>query len=710
MKLFFKISIAIILILIIAVVGFAVVFNPNDYKDDIITLVKEKTGRELSVPGDISLSLFPWIGIDLGKIEISNAKGFGKQPFARMDHLQVRVKLWPLLKQQLEADTIVIEGLKLNLAKNRQGISNWDDLAQAPTKTTAPAKTTKQEPAKPSAQKQGPQNIIGAIALNGLKIENAHFIWDDQQTRQKIIVSDVQLNIGELKANTKIPFSTSFYLKEKSLNTKINFNSALTFSADLKQFSFYDTQLNSDIKLAALKPRLSTQINSDLMQLDLEKQTFNTKSLNLSEGDIKLQMQLSVKQLLKTPYLNGQVTIQTFNPRVLAKRFSIPLPDSADKNVLTKLSAQLGIKGTLSKLGLPKVKLTLDDSQLNGHATLQLPPSSSTVKLAIDKINLDRYLPKPVENKGKPAIGKATAKPTRQAKEAAIIPVALLTALNLDADFKINKIQVMKTHWSDFHIAMHSKNGLINIKPLTMRGYKATVKTDLKLRVIKSNALLSGNINVQKIEAGKLLSDFMGKDKLKGQTTVVASFNTSGVKLSQLKQNLNGNFKLNLKDGTLKGFDLDHQKSVLDAKLKRITPPKAPVPEETKIASLIASAVIKKGVITNKDLRAATPLARVIGRGTVDIAKEKLNYTASVKFTSSTKIKATKPYEQMKAIPLDIHIGGTFNKPSIKPDFGKVLKQLAKKEIKKKEKKIKDKAKKDIQKKLGDELKKLFKF
>jgi len=133
MKLFLKITAAIISLLLIAIIGFAVMFNPNDYKDDIIKVVKEKTGRNLSIPGDISLSLFPWIGIDLGAIEISNAKGFGKKPFAKMEHLQVRAKLWPLLKQQLEADTIVIEGLKLNLAKNKQGISNWDDLNKTTT-------------------------------------------------------------------------------------------------------------------------------------------------------------------------------------------------------------------------------------------------------------------------------------------------------------------------------------------------------------------------------------------------------------------------------------------------------------------------------------------------------------------------------------------------------------------------------------------------
>ena len=158
-----------------------------------------------------------------------------------------------------------------------------------------------------------------------------------------------------------------------------------------------------------------------------------------------------------------------------------------------------------------------------------------------------------------------------------------------------------------------------------------------------------------------------------------------------------------------------------DAKIKRKPEPPAPQPIETKIANLSASAVITNGLLRNKDLRASTPLARVIGSGTVDIAKEKINYTASVKFTSSTKINNALTFEKMKAIPLDIDIGGTFDKPTIKPNFNKVLKQLVKKEMDKQKKKVKskikkdikkqeDKLKKDLQKKLGDKLKNLFKF
>lgn len=209
MKLFFKLSLAIVLLLFIAVVGFALIFDPNDYKEDIIKIAKEKTGRELTIPGDISLSLFPWIGIDLGAIEISNAKDFAKKPFAKMTHLQVRAKLWPLFKQQLEADTIVIEGLKLNLARNKLGITNWADL-------TSSTKQPKSKPKTKTSGKMTPNDaqILAAVALNGIEIKNAQFNWHDQQQKQKITVKDVHLSIGKLSPETKIPLRLIFIYRK----------------------------------------------------------------------------------------------------------------------------------------------------------------------------------------------------------------------------------------------------------------------------------------------------------------------------------------------------------------------------------------------------------------------------------------------------------------------------------------------------------------
>ena len=709
MKRLLKISAGFIALILIVVLGFALTINPNDYKDDIVKLVQDNTGRTLSIKGDISLSLFPWIGLELGKTEISNAKGFGKKPFAKLSRLQVRAKLWPLLSQRLEADTLVLEDLTLNLAKNKYGVSNWDDLTAPANK---PAKISQKKTTPQPASKTTNKDLLAVFALNGIKIINAQFNWHDKQQKQKISVSEMNLGIGTLRPETKIPFNLQFLLKEKSVKAKVNFQSEVLFSSDLKRFSFYNTDFSSSVKLASLKKALAPEMNSTLMQLDLDKQTFNTKKLSFSDRSLQLETQLFASKIFSRPYIKGQLNLLSLNPRTLAENFEIKLPDMADKNVLSRLSAHLNIKGTLDNLYLSKLKLKLDDTTMSGKANIRSIPHTSSVSLAVDDINLDRYLPKPADKKALPQPAKT--KTPHQSNDAVLIPVALLSSVNLNADFKVKKVQIKKTHWTNLTLVARSKNGNIQIKPLSMQGYAAKVQSDFNIKALKNNALLSGNLNIQKIKAGKLLNDLIGKDKLKGTTTITASFNTSGIKLSQLKQNLNGRLKLRLKEGTLKGFDIDHQKKVLDAKIKQQPVPKAPVPAETKIANLSASAVIKKGILINKDLRAATPLARIIGSGSINIPKENINYTATVKFTSSTKITPSTTFEKMNTLPLDIKIRGNFDKPRIDLDFNKALNLLIKKELKKQENKIKAKVKKDIQKeiekKLGNKLKNLFKF
>ena len=76
---FLLVTLAVLVTLIvITAVALPLLFDPNDYKPQITELVKEQTGRDLKIPGEIELSVFPWLGIKLGKVELSNAKGFGK--------------------------------------------------------------------------------------------------------------------------------------------------------------------------------------------------------------------------------------------------------------------------------------------------------------------------------------------------------------------------------------------------------------------------------------------------------------------------------------------------------------------------------------------------------------------------------------------------------------------------------------------------------
>ncbi len=66
------IALAAIIIVIGAVFAYvAATFDPNEYKGDIVELVKEKTGRTLNIEGDIRLTFFPKIGVGLGPTQLS---------------------------------------------------------------------------------------------------------------------------------------------------------------------------------------------------------------------------------------------------------------------------------------------------------------------------------------------------------------------------------------------------------------------------------------------------------------------------------------------------------------------------------------------------------------------------------------------------------------------------------------------------------------
>ena len=53
-------------LLVAALLAVWLTVNPNDYKGRIAAAVKESTGRDLVLKGDIKLTVFPWVALELG--------------------------------------------------------------------------------------------------------------------------------------------------------------------------------------------------------------------------------------------------------------------------------------------------------------------------------------------------------------------------------------------------------------------------------------------------------------------------------------------------------------------------------------------------------------------------------------------------------------------------------------------------------------------
>jgi AsmA protein len=88
MKSIFKILLglvgSVIVLMILATVLLPLIYDKEDLEKAIAAEVLEQTGRELSIDGALDFSVFPWLAVEVSDLSLSNAEGFGDQPFARI--------------------------------------------------------------------------------------------------------------------------------------------------------------------------------------------------------------------------------------------------------------------------------------------------------------------------------------------------------------------------------------------------------------------------------------------------------------------------------------------------------------------------------------------------------------------------------------------------------------------------------------------------
>ena len=188
-RLFFAISILLVL-LITAIVVFIATFDANQYKNQIHQLVKENTGRDLELRGDIQLSIFPNIALNLGEITFSNLPQFDNIPFATVKSAQVGVKLMPLLNKKLVVEKIILNDLQLDLHKKANGSSNWDSFSDS-SKT----KTSK---------KKFSDEFLKNLSIAGIELNNATIHWRDDAIQQNLLITPLNLRTGALEPNKAI--------------------------------------------------------------------------------------------------------------------------------------------------------------------------------------------------------------------------------------------------------------------------------------------------------------------------------------------------------------------------------------------------------------------------------------------------------------------------------------------------------------------------
>ena len=563
----------------LAVLAIAVVvatFDPNKYKPELAAAVKDKTGRTLAIEGNLGLTVFPSIGVTVGKTSLSEPNS--GRIFARIDEAKMSLALVPLFSRQVVVDRITLSGLTADLVKRKDGKTNFDDLLNAPGQAGAPPPRSKPAP-KPAAQ---PEAVRLDIA--GIDIRSSAVGWRDDSSGTRLKVSLAEFKTGRIASG--VPGNLSLAAK-----------------------------------IEGTKPRVDLQIRlSSGYRFDFEKQKFA-----LSGIDLKL----------------------------------------SDETAGAKASG----------------------TSLKGEVEIGLAPESIRFDLALDRLNLDAYLG-PAAAAGSGAQAGAVEAP---------IDLSALKGLNLKGGLKIGELVVSNVKLEKVDVGTQASGGRVQINPLAASLYQGNLAGSASVNANTHQFALKAQLDG--VAIGPLLRDALKSDLLEGRGNIALDVQTGGSTVSAMKKALSGSASMTLRDGALKGVNLDSAiKKARSLGGSKSAEQKADRTERTDFAEIGASFVIKNGVAHNEDLSAKSPLLRLAGSGDINIGANSIDYVAKASVVGSSGGQGGKDAAELRGITVPVKITGPLDAPRFRVDLGAAVGQA-----------VKQKAEEKLKERVQDRLKGLLK-
>jgi uncharacterized protein involved in outer membrane biogenesis len=336
----FRIAGVLLAILVISMVSFVSTFDVNQHKAEIISAVNQATGRQLSIEGDLSLSLRLVPTIKAENVSFSNAAWGTAPTMVSTKEIELQVALIPLINGQIQIEKLWLSEPHIRLETNQRGKGNWD-LAEA---------------APPS------DSDSTIISINQVDIEQALIEMYDQRTMQTQRFEIEQLSTRTVDDN-KLAVSLKASYENMPFKLDGNLGSPEVLLAN--QSFPIDVAINSDIGNFKVSGHIKQPLTAVQPELDISGSLADITALNrfvkaelpdigsanfigkfqLQDNIVtidSLQLEAGNSQLTGSVTANISAKIPTFTANLAADHLDLsPLPPQTEPDAKAADSEQL---------------------------------------------------------------------------------------------------------------------------------------------------------------------------------------------------------------------------------------------------------------------------------------------------------------------------------------------------------------------------------
>jgi len=672
-------------LLLVAVVVIPMVVDPNDYRDELATLVKEQTGRDLQLKGDLSVSVFPWLGVKTQGLSLSQPQGIDGSMVA-VDTAQLRVKLMPLLSKRIEVDTVVLERPMITLVTLPNGTDSFAGLS---------------DDSAPEDVQEDSATAAVALAIQGVELTDGTVVIDDRQAKSltelrnlnlvtgNLIGSDLaDINMSGELIDSESPDVTQFDITAKanidvdSLNVTVSdmlgdvtqgeFDIDLSLeSMSIKESAIIDVS-NIDIVVSGAQ---NAKASIPSLQANLDTQVASMASLSAEYESIEAQiLELSVTKFIDQPSATGRINVPKFDARDFVKGLDIDFEPS-DSQALSSVGFTATFTAGLEKASIKDLVLSLDQTKLTGSASVaDFEQPKLAFDLSLSDLNLDSYLPESTDEEDEVSGGEALA-----------VPMAAFKDVYANGTFKASKLISGGVALTDIDVVVKSTPGNVSITPRANL-YDGKLDGAIVFNEAAGKSSLTVKNSIDLVQLSPLLSDAVDSDLLRGIGTLGIDLVVTEV---DGKQSNEGTIELRAKDGALSGIDVNNIVGKLNSaadlynSFKGSQQPaendaqvQGKKSDKTEFSELLGTFHLKDFLMTNDDLKFKGPGFKLTGAGQFDLDKENMDYRVNLTIAESINGEENAGVQKIlgsklkwlagKQIP--IRCTGSFDGPVCLPD------------------------------------------
>lgn len=613
MRIFRWVLIAVVLLVVVAL-ALPFLLPTSVYKEQIIEQTRLATGRTLTIDGDLSISVWPALGVEVQKVRFANADGAAEADMATMDSLVVGAELWPLLSGALKVTEIRLVNPVINLEIDSQGRGNWlfEPQDAAPP---AAGEATPAEPAPPPAS----QTSSADFSFRDVTLSGGVLTYRDRR-------DGTSQRVEAINANVKLP----------SLDEPLVFDGGLTWNKEA-----------ITIATTVANPRALSTGGASALKAKIAGEVMNAAF----DGDVDA----------KTSAITGRIDFATGSARRLAAWAGVELPKVQGFGAM-KLAGALEADG--GRIAFKETRLSLDGMNGSGNLALDTTKARPYVKgdFTLDRLDLNPYMS---AGGGSGPSGGGGGMP--QWSDAPI-DFAALNLVDADFDFAVNALSAggLKIGRSALGIALNAGKMRANLKQLALYGGNGTGV--IALDGTGAAPVIGLDLNVSGVQATPFLTDLAGFNRIEGTGSIVAKVTAAGKSQRAWMKSLGGNAQIKFIDGAIKGVNLAEIARTIQSVLTGSAVGGA---AKTDFAELSGSFVIQRGVAANKDLKLLNPFVRLNGAGIIDVGNQTLDYRVEPKAVGT--IKGQGGRDTARGIGIPFRIKGPWSNPSYEPDLSGVL-------------------------------------